>query len=91
VARRAAAPAEGGSLDATEGGRRPPGWADLGRRWANVERKIYQRRVRAGRKDDWAEIKNGLQHYFVQFFKQRLEFKRQGFKCFQTKFELHSK
>jgi hypothetical protein len=29
----------GGGLDATGGGRRPPGWADLGRSWANVERK----------------------------------------------------
>jgi hypothetical protein len=40
--------------------------------------------------NDLAEMKNGLHHYFVQFFKQRLEFKSQGFKYFQIKFELNS-
>jgi hypothetical protein len=40
--------------------------------------------VGAGYQDDWAEIKNGLRHYFFQFFQHSIEFKSQGFKCFQT-------
>jgi hypothetical protein len=74
----------GGGLDETRGGRRPrpPGWADLGQSWANMETNPGL--VGAGYQDDWAEIKNGLRHYFFQFFQHSIEFKSQGFKCFQT-------
>jgi hypothetical protein len=51
----------------------PLGWADLGRSWANVKKN--QRRVGAGRKDDWAKIKNGMQHYFSNFLNKDLSSK----------------
>jgi hypothetical protein len=57
----------------------------LGRRDGNQRKKVSGRKERVGQKQgriDWDA------EFFFQFFKQRFEFKSQGFKYFQTRFEL---